>query len=158
MASISTGGNGHGGKKAVDAEIPLIPFIDLLLCCVMFLLVTAVWNKLASLDAHLDGPGQPESEMVQPSPDDLPLTVRIDHEGYFLSTGLGDETRIPLQAEGSWDTVALREHLQQRHDLDPNDARVIVTADDGIEYAQMVEAMDVFSGTGYSSVTVSGGF
>ena len=157
MASISTGGDGHG-KKAVDAEIPLIPFIDLLLCCVMFLLVTAVWNKLASLDAHLDSPGTPESEMVQPTPDDLPLTVMIDHDGYRLSTGLGDETRIPMQAEDAWDTVALREHLQQRRQLDPNDTRVIVTADDGVEYAQMVAAMDVFSGTGYDSVTVAGGF
>ena len=32
MASIATG-NGHGGKKTVDHEIPLVPFIDLLLCC-----------------------------------------------------------------------------------------------------------------------------
>ena len=48
MGGISVGG-GHGGKKSVDSEIPLVPFIDLLLCCVMFLLVTAVWNRLARL-------------------------------------------------------------------------------------------------------------
>ena len=157
MASISTGGGDGHGKKSVDAEIPLIPFIDLLLCCVMFLLVTAVWNKLASLDAHLDAPGNPTSEMDNPS-DDLPLTVRIDHDGYQLSTGLGDETRIPLAAEGNWDTVALREHLAERRRLDPSDTRVIVTADDGVEYAQMVTAMDAFAGTGYYAVTVAGGF
>ncbi len=157
MASIATGGDGHGGKKSVDAEIPLIPFIDLLLCCVMFLLVTAVWNKLASLDAHLDAPGNPTSEIDDPSPDDLPLTVRIDHDGYHLSTGLGDETRIPLAAEGAWDLAALTEHLRERRRIDPNDARVIVTADDGVEYAQMVSAMDAFHGTGYSAVTVAGG-
>ena len=50
MGGISVGGGG-GGKKSVDSEIPLVPFIDLLLCCVMFLLVTAVWNKLASMEA-----------------------------------------------------------------------------------------------------------
>lgn len=156
MASIATGGDGHGGKKSVDAEIPLIPFIDLLLCCVMFLLVTAVWNKLSSLDANLQGPGQTQC-IDCPTNDDLPLTVRIDHEGYHLSTGLGDETRIPLAAEGEWDTSALREHLAERHRIDPNDPQVIVTADDGIEYAQMVAAMDAFAATGYSAVTVSGG-
>ena len=43
MAAIDSGG-GESGKKAVNQEIPLIPFIDLLLCCVMFLLATAVWN------------------------------------------------------------------------------------------------------------------
>lgn len=156
MATIATG-EGHGSKKAVDAEIPLIPFIDLLLCCVMFLLVTAVWNKLASLDAHLDAPGTPTEAMDQPTPNDLPLTVRIDHDGYFLSTGLGDETRIPLAAEGSWDLAALQQHLVERHRLDPNDARVIVTADDGVEYAQVVAAMDVFAGSGYANVTITGG-
>jgi biopolymer transport protein ExbD len=57
MASldIDTGGS---GKKPVDASIPLIPFIDLLLCCVMFLLVTAVWNQLASIDASQQVPGE----------------------------------------------------------------------------------------------------
>ncbi|MCA9606881.1 MAG: biopolymer transporter ExbD [Myxococcales bacterium] len=158
MASISTGGDGHGSKKSVDAEIPLIPFIDLLLCCVMFLLVTAVWNKLSSLEGHLDAPGNPQSTIDQPNPEDLPLTVRIDHDGYQLSTGLGDETRIPLAAEGSWDLAALSEHLRERHRIAPNDERVIVTADDGVEYSQMVAALDVFAGTGYSAVTVSGGF
>lgn len=156
MASIATGGDGHGGKKSVDAEIPLIPFIDLLLCCVMFLLVTAVWNKLSSLDANLEGPGQTQC-MDCPTHDDLPLTVRIDHDGYHLSTGLGDETRIPLAGEGTWDHAALTEHLRERHRLAPNDGRVVVTADDGVEYAQMVAALDVFAGTGYSAVTVSGG-
>jgi len=158
MAGISTEGGGHGGKKSVDAEIPLIPFIDLLLCCVMFLLVTAVWNQMASLDALLDSPGTPESEMVQPEPSTLPLTVLIDHEGYRLTTELGDETRIPLASDEGYDTAALREHLNRRHQIDPNDERVVVSADDGVQYAQIVAAMDVFAGTGYSSVTVAGGF
>ena len=154
MAGVSTGG-GSGGKKSVDSEIPLVPFIDLLLCCVMFLLVTAVWNQMATLNANLQGPGSPEAPMVAPS-SDLPLTVMIDHEGYRLSTELGDETRIPLASEGAHDTVALRENLRHRLQLDPNEHRLVVSADDGIEYAQVVDAMDVFAGTGFDNVTVAG--
>lgn len=37
MASIDTG-QGHGGKRSVNFELPLIPFIDFLLCIVLFLL------------------------------------------------------------------------------------------------------------------------
>ena len=158
MAGISTGSSGHGGKKAVDSEIPLVPFIDLLLCTIMFLLVTAVWNQLASLEAHLDAPGTPESTLDEPPPSDLPLTVLIDGEGYRLSTELGDETRIPLAPSGEHDTVALREALQRRHGVVPNEERVVLSADDGVQYAQLVAAMDVFSGSGYPSVTVAGGF
>src|SRR6187455_2939726 len=50
MAGIDTGG-GHGGKRATNHEIPLIPFIDFLLCLVAFLLVTAVWSRMARIDA-----------------------------------------------------------------------------------------------------------
>jgi biopolymer transport protein ExbD len=35
MAGIDVGG--HGGKRATNHEIPLIPFIDFLLCLVAFL-------------------------------------------------------------------------------------------------------------------------
>ena len=155
MAGVSTGSAGGNGKKSVDSEIPLVPFIDLLLCCVMFLLVTAVWNKMASMPALLEGPGSPESELVAPS-STLPLTVLIDSEGYRLSTELGDETRIPLASEGTHDTAALRDHLRRRSQLDPNEHRVVVSADDGIQYAQVVAAMDVFAGTGFDAVTVAG--
>jgi len=48
MAGIDVGG-GHGGKRSVNQELPLVPFIDFILCLVMFLLVTAVWSQMARL-------------------------------------------------------------------------------------------------------------
>ncbi len=57
MAGIDTGGGGHGGKRAANHEIPLIPFIDFLLCLVMFLLVTAVWSQMARINADARVPG-----------------------------------------------------------------------------------------------------
>ena len=156
MATISAAATGRG-RRAVDADVPLVPFIDLLLCCIMFLLVTAVWNRLASLEAHLDSPGRPVSEIDLPVPSELPLVVLIDGEGYRLSTELGDETRIPLSASGDHDTLALQEALRERHRIVPNEGRVVLSADDGIQYAQVVEAMDIFSGSGYPSVTLADG-
>lgn len=156
MASISTGG-GHGGKKSVDSEIPLVPFIDLLLCCIMFLLVTAVWNKLASLDANVNLPGNPAPNgMTMQSDAPLPLTVLIDANGYRVTTDMGDETRIGLDGDGAHDTAALREHLRDRRAVVANDSRVVVSADDGIQYAEVVETMDVFAGSGFGNVTIAG--
>lgn len=65
MAGIDTGG-GHGGRRATNHEIPLIPFIDFLLCLVMFLLVTAVWSQMARInaDARVPGPPRPEEEQI----------------------------------------------------------------------------------------------
>ncbi len=58
MAGIDTGG--HGGKRSTNHEIPLIPFIDFLLCLVMFLLVTAVWSHMARIEADAKVPGPPK--------------------------------------------------------------------------------------------------
>lgn len=58
MAGIDVGG--HGGKRSTNHEIPLIPFIDFLLCLVMFLLVTAVWSHMARIEADARVPGPPK--------------------------------------------------------------------------------------------------
>ncbi|HJL19139.1 MAG TPA: biopolymer transporter ExbD [Sandaracinaceae bacterium LLY-WYZ-13_1] len=154
MAGIATGGKG-GGKKSVDHEIPLVPFIDLLLCCIMFLLVTAVWNQLSSMDAYLDAPGNPQSEMDPPTDLPQPLMVRVSHDGFTLSTALGDEVEIP-KVEDAYDLTALREHLSARRRLDPNRTQALVSADDGVTYAQVMDTMDALAGHGFPHVTVSG--
>ena len=42
MAGVDVGGGG-GRKKATNADINMIPFIDLLMVTIAFLLITAVW-------------------------------------------------------------------------------------------------------------------
>jgi biopolymer transport protein ExbD len=83
MAGIDTGG-GHGGKRSVNQELPLIPFIDFLLCLVMFLLVTAVWSQMARInaDAQVPGPPNPEKEVTDP-PKDKTLHVEMRGERKF---------------------------------------------------------------------------
>jgi biopolymer transport protein ExbD len=43
-------GPANGNKKSLDAEINLVPFIDLLSMCICFLLMTAIWVELNSID------------------------------------------------------------------------------------------------------------
>ncbi len=55
MAGIDTG-KAKGGRE-LNLELPLIPFIDFLLCLVAFLLVTAVWSQMARLETSAQVPG-----------------------------------------------------------------------------------------------------
>ncbi len=55
MAGIQTGKSSSG--REVNHEIPLVPFIDFLLCLVSFLLITAVWSQNARLEANAMVPG-----------------------------------------------------------------------------------------------------
>lgn len=151
MASIDVGPS-RGGKKAVDSNIPLIPFIDLLLCCVMFLLVTAVWNQLASLDAMQDVPGQGPDELP---PEQLRLALQLRSDGYVLSSTAGDQIAIPKVGD-AYDLAGLRARLGAYHDADPNRRDLTVWADDGVAYDSLVQAMDVATAQGFVRLSVSG--
>src|SRR6478752_8078343 len=70
MAGVDVGGGGGGGRKKLDSEINMVPFIDLLMVTISFLLITAVWSHMARLNADAQVPGPPrpdvEQEKVEP--------------------------------------------------------------------------------------------
>lgn len=49
-------------KKHLDFELNLIPFIDLLSTCICFLLITAVWMQIGSLNVKQAVGGQSAAE------------------------------------------------------------------------------------------------
>ena len=155
MASISAGGGG-GGKKSVDSEIPLVPFIDLLLCCIMFLLVTAVWNKLARIDANQQQPGR-EAPMDAPPPEErIRLFLQIKNTGYVLAATDGTNIEVP-KAGDSYDIAGLQEKLQDRRRQEPNRRDLIVAPEDGVLYEDVVAAMDIVVGEGFEDMSLSDG-
>lgn len=81
MAGIDVGG--HGGKRSTNHEIPLIPFIDFLLCLVAFLLVTAVWSQMARINADARVPGPPTAEPPEPPKKEKQLHVEMRGERKF---------------------------------------------------------------------------
>lgn len=155
MASISVGG-GHGGKKSVDSEIPLVPFIDLLLCCIMFLLVTAVWNQLARLNANQQMPGS-QSALDSPPPEEkIKLYLQMKSSGFVLFSSAGDSLEIPKTGE-AYDMEELRNKLQERKRLEPNRKDIIVAPEDGVIYRDVVGAMDMVVGQGYPDMVLDDG-
>src|SRR4030095_7107100 len=87
------------GKKPLDAPINLVPFIDLLSCCISFLLITAVWTQLARMDVTQKGQGAAgATDEMRPEPQ-IQLTLYINQDGYTFSTSTGETTPIPLKGE-----------------------------------------------------------
>lgn len=71
MAGVDVGGGGGKGKRSLDSEINMIPFIDLLMVTISFLLITAVWSHMARInaDAQVPGPPQPDKEQQNIEPE-----------------------------------------------------------------------------------------
>ncbi len=56
MATLSLG-QGKTGRRAVTHDLPLVPFIDFMVCLIAFLMVTAVYSQLSRLEATSLAPG-----------------------------------------------------------------------------------------------------
>jgi biopolymer transport protein ExbD len=154
MAGINVGA-GHGGKKPVDSEIPLIPFIDLLLCCVMFLLVTAVWNQLARIDANQRQPGAQAPD--DPPPEDkIRLILQVRSAGFVLASTAGERIEIP-KTQAGYDMAALRARLQERKRSEPDRQDLVVAPEDGVRYEDVVASMDLVVGEGFPDMALSDG-
>jgi biopolymer transport protein ExbD len=115
MASIDVGR--RSGRRAVDRDLPLVPFIDFLLCIVAFLLVTAVWSRMSRLEADALAPGNP----AEPSRETPARVLHVEWNG---------EQRFQLVwRQGS--TVVATESI----DVPP----VVVRG--GVRYAALAEAV-----------------
>src|SRR5215210_5003774 len=84
--------DGKGRGKGMNFELNLVPFIDLLSVCITFLLATAVWAQVMSLqvDQAIQDPNA-EPPPPQDEPPVPPLTIHIKDSGVWAgrnSTGL----------------------------------------------------------------------
>ena len=84
--------SGKGGKKPLDASINLVPFIDLLSCCISFLLITAVWTQLARMDVTQKS--KAPSGAVDETPPTVQLTLFIDKDGYTFTKSTGERQQL----------------------------------------------------------------
>jgi biopolymer transport protein ExbD len=145
MATIQVGS--AGGKRPVDHEIPLVPFIDLLLCCVMFLLVTAVWSQMGRFSTPIE---QGHADATVEPPDGPTLQLHLVQDGFVLGSSLGDHQELPRESG----LTQLHASLSTLRHQQPAEAAMEVSVDDGISYDRLIEALDVLSGEGFHDVAV----
>src|SRR6266436_6896173 len=107
--SVAVETGGKAGKKSVNADLNLVPYIDLLTCMVAFLLITAVWSQLARLEAHQKGQGQAGEET--PPEKIVKLVVLVNDEGYNLVAG-DDQLPIPKRGD-QYDIEKLASELKK---------------------------------------------
>ncbi len=158
MASI--GGDPAAGRRALNHELPLVPFIDFLLCLVAFLLVTAVWTQAARLRADAKVPGKPDDPPGTPSKE-LHLAIR-DAEFEISwkqgATVLERKTiarKATQTADGTLRYVELGDALGKEwkaHGVhqsigDPTPDRAVLHSGNATEYAEIVAVLDALHGT-----------
>jgi len=157
MATIDVGARA-AGPRALNHEVPLIPFIDFLLCLVAFLLITAVWSQAARIeaDARVPGPASPA-----PTPPEVPRTLHVEMRGertFRLAWKEGstvvDTFDVPRKAVAAADDVPRYPELAQRASLEwrrhgahrsESDGRrdpAVVHVNDAVRFAEVIAVID----------------
>ena len=93
-----------GGGRSVNAEVNIVPFIDLMSVCIIFLLLTAVWTQVSMIQLGASIHGR-RTEAGPITPSDKPqvkLNLWVRPYGYDVVIG-GSVVRIPKNEAGDFD-------------------------------------------------------
>ncbi len=89
-------GGGSSGKGGVaDANLNVVPFIDLLACIICFLLISAAWTQMARIDVDQALPkASPKPPPTPPAPEGK-INVVITPNGHLVNLWNADKIASP---------------------------------------------------------------
>lgn len=152
---VSIDTSGKGGRKGVDAELNLIPFIDLLSVCILFLLMTAVWVQISKMSAF----SQPSGETTITHSEVSSITEGKESRDWDVLVRVdGVEIKEDGKSLGIFKVDLIKETLEK---FKPNLAKiqnpkVALRAADDVVYEDLIKVLDALFTAKLTNVTVGG--
>lgn len=138
------------GKKHLDFEVNLIPCIDLLSVCICFLLLTAVWLQVGSMNVKQAIGGQAAAD----TPKKPQLWVNMGKDGE-MTLNIKESSRIPGKlASMKLKLGDLGKAVTQLKSLDPQLNTVLIQPLAQSEYDEIIGLMDEFKKAGLTDLGV----
>lgn len=180
MGGVSIPESGGGrGKKPVDAELQLVPFIDLLSVLICFLIMTAVWTQVSRLELKQGNAAPPDPNQPPPEKKEtVDLRVEVHEKGFTIVENNKIEDPVPCKTDpcsritkavaatgtgaaeeavvSNYDYQTLSERLKIKRDQYKDQNNVVVVIADGVPYNEMVKTMDTCLQVGLDGISVSG--
>jgi len=146
---------GHG-KKSVDHEIPLIPFIDFLVTLVVFLLTS--FSASGELLAQQPNLKMPDAKNVvdleiQPVIAINPDVITLDGRRMADTRTLAQEARVERMEQLIQDLETLKRNWSILHPTDPFSGTVVLQADRSIDFRVIKKVMFSCAQAGYANIS-----
>lgn len=145
-----------GGKKSVDHEIPLVPFIDFLVTLVVFLLTSfSASGELMAQQPNLKMPSAKNTIdlEVQPIVAINPDVVTLDGRRMADTRTLAAEARVERLEPLIQDLETLKRNWSILHPNEPFAGVVILQADVGIDFRVIKKIMFSCAQAGYANIS-----
>lgn len=145
-------------KKHLDFEVNLIPCIDLLSVCICFLLLTAVWLNIGSMNVKQAVGGQSQAETEK-----KPLMWVFFKDKGELSIDVQQSSLVPgalkkfkiAGSEGKAALTELAKFLGQIKAADPGLKTALIQPQAQTSYDEIIELMDEFKKVGMNDLGVA---
>ena len=152
MANIEEG----GGGREINSEPNIIPFIDLMSVCIIFLLLTAVWTQVSMIQIGSSVYGRKSTDQQEPPPPPkMPMVIQVYGQGYVINVA-GRRTNIP-KVEDEFDQRALILALQDIKDRYPDKKDAMISVDERLNYESLIVGMDSLLLSGFPEITIQTG-
>lgn len=125
-----------------EPEINLIPFIDVLLVIVIFLMISTTFNRFAELKVDLPNA---QAKVAQERQNEL--IVSVTAKGYYSVNGLA----VPIASANEL-AQALVKSAQQKHLTDPS---INIYADANTTHQSVVNIMEAARVAGFGKIVFS---
>src|SRR5215472_12766704 len=123
-------------REKKPAELLLVPMIDIFTVLVTFLLMTAVFSRIAIMQIDL-----PSSVSAKPEEPKFRLEVILRQDGYELSDGKQSIGTVP-KVSGAYDLKALTEGVLTVKREHPTSEDASVLSEPKVPYDELIQAMD----------------
>jgi len=145
----------NGDKRDVNVELNLVPFIDLLSTCILFLLVTVVWVEISQMSAFSQASGETvvrhsDVSSLQQAEETRDLEIFVYPDRIDLRRE-GTSTQIELEEVGT-QLAAIKQAL----DDEVSDVRVSLRAADDVVYDNVIVVLDELTTLRFLNVRVGG--
>lgn len=137
-----------GGGKSANAELNLVPFIDLFSALICFLLMTAAWNSLETIDTGAPPKSidlRDDNEPPPPPPSQKPkvmltVTLYVDR----LDAGEDNIVQTFRHIGGTPDFAGLTKLLAEWRKKYPDRKDLVLATENRAPYKHLIKLMDTF--------------
>jgi len=148
MATTVSGPETHGRGKPLNTEFNLVPFIDLFVVCITFLLIAAVWTQISMLQTNQGTSDRPAAK------DDFTLALYVFKDRQDLTVG-SRTVSIPKSGK-EYNLTRLAYELKTVKNAHPNKNDILVLSQDKVLYKDLIVTLDTCIGSGLPNISVSG--
>ena len=144
-------------KKHLDFELNLVPFIDLLSVCICFLLMTAVWTQVGSMDTKQAVGGQPASETEKKPTVWVNFAdkgaVNFEFKDARVAKNIANVKVEGVEVRPNW--VKLEEIIKTARTQEPALTTALIRPQAASIYEDLIDLMDRFKKEGVINLGVS---